>query len=132
MTRLVRKHASLGLGAVRDGETVDLDAQVISLGLATPAFAAAIVTDLEAGALQKVTATANITGWTTSNRVAGASVRIYVDNTTSGSLSLAFSGSWTWIGSVPTTLASGKLGVLDLTFLGTAEADVVAEWGVEV
>lgn len=43
---------------------------------------------------------------------------------------LTFPTGWVFLGTKPTELASGKVGVLSLTSFGTNEANCVAEWGV--
>lgn len=133
MTRPTRKPAGSGLGAFQNGETLDLDQLVVSSGLFEATISgtlATVTTDLQNGPLQKLTLENDLGDWVTSNRVNGASVRIVVDPGAS-SRALAFSSSWVWIGAMPSTIAANKIGVLDLTLIGTAETDVLAQWDVE-
>jgi hypothetical protein len=53
-------------------------------------------------------------------------VTVLVNNTTTGTLSLAFDDSWEWLSSEPTDIAGGASAILSLTSWGSR---VVAAWG---
>lgn len=57
-----------------------------------------------------------------------ASVRVVCDGTTR---TLTFPIEWTWLGSIPASLAAGDTGYLSLTAYGTADTDVIAAWSYE-
>ena len=67
---------------------------------------------------------------TASNYRAGATKTLFI--TADAARSLSFPSSWIWVGSKPTSIASGKLGVLTVTSLGTAEANAVASWVAQI
>lgn len=131
MTRPSRKLVGGAFGAYQSTETVSLDSVVVSHGNTAATFAAAMVTNFQSGPQQEVTLTDDVSGWTTSNRVLGASVRIYV-NPGSSTRTLAFSSSWVFVGAKPTNIAANKLGVLVLTVRdASAETGIVAAWAVQ-
>ena len=57
-----------------------------------------------------------------------ASVRVVCDGTTR---TLTFPIEWTWLGSIPASLAAGDTGYLSITAYGTADTDVIAAWSYE-
>lgn len=48
------------------------------------------------------------------------------------SRNLTFPSSWIWVGPKPTSILSSKTGVLTVTSLGSAEANAVASWVVQI
>lgn len=67
--------------------------------------------------------------YTTSNRSAGKSVTIRVSAGAS-SRTLSFP-AWVFVGnSAPSSIAANKVGVLTVTFFGSADTDAVAAWAV--
>ena len=82
-----------------------------------------------AGSYQTVALSGGIT-FTTSNRAAGRSVTLRL-SAGGSSRSLAFP-SWVFVGSAaPASLASGKVGVLSVTFFDTTDAGAVAAWAAQ-
>jgi hypothetical protein len=57
-----------------------------------------------------------------------ASVRVVCDGTTR---TLTFPAGWTWLGSIPASLAAGDTGYLSITAYGAADTDVIAAWSYE-
>ena len=118
---------------IQEGEAVNLPQ--IDRGVFDDSFNTNMVTDFDEGTYQQVDCNNHIVGWTTTNRPPNtgteetreAIVRVYGI----GSTNLAFSASWTWMGSAPTTLASGKVALLYLLVVGPDETDVIARWEVE-
>ena len=122
-----------------DGEAVELPQ--IDRGVATSSYGTgSIETDFDDGSYQEVELLGDVTDWTTANRppttgtaeTREAIVRVDPDGGTGGTRSLAFSASWTWMGSAPATLATGKIALLYLLAVGSDETDVIARWEVEV
>ena len=68
--------------------------------------------------------------YTSNSYVAGGSVTVRVTgaNTT---CNVAFPTGWVFVGTKPTTLASGKVAVLTVTSFGTTANDCVAAWAVQ-
>lgn len=94
----------------------------------------AATTDIDmTKALQTVTLTGNIT-FTTSNKAATTGIYVTVRVVGDGSnRTLAFPGTWVWVGSVPpTTLIANKVGLLQLICFGATDADVVASWAASL
>jgi len=57
---------------------------------------------------------------------------VVIDNTVIvADANLSFHISWTFVGAAPTLIAAGKVGVLSMTALGSAETDVICAWNVE-
>jgi hypothetical protein len=69
--------------------------------------------------------------FTASNYTAGNSVSVRIV-AGGASRNLTFPAGWKFVSAKPTSLASGKVGVLAVTSFGTAEADAVAAWAFEV
>lgn len=72
----------------------------------------------------------NHTTYTTSNLGAGKTLTIKVAATTN--LKLTFPPEWTFLGLKPTSIQSGKTGVLTVTSFGDTNADCVATWGTQL
>ena len=114
--------------------TSDYDA---SWGQATPAVGTSLGTsdtvDLNMatlnGTYQSIALAGNIT-FTTSNRAAGRSVTVRL-SAGGSSRTLAFP-AWVFVGATaPTSLASGKTGLLTVTFFDTTDAGAVAAWAAQ-
>jgi hypothetical protein len=67
--------------------------------------------------------------YTSSNRAAGKTVTIKVI-AGGGTRTLSFP-SWVFVGTEPTDIASGKTGILTVTWFDTTDAGAVAAWAVE-
>lgn len=72
----------------------------------------------------------NIT-FTATNYRAGSVKTIFITNGASDR-NLTFPANWIFLGSKPTSIAASKTGVLTVTSLGTAEANAVASWVVQI
>ena len=66
-----------------------------------------------------------------SNRAAGRSVTLLIDNSAGAQRTFSFNSSWKFIGEKPAAIAANKIGILSLTAFGTAETDVVCSYGVQ-
>lgn len=68
---------------------------------------------------------------TASGYTVGATKTLFItcDGT---SRNLTFPSSWIWVGSKPTSILASRTGVLTVTSLGTAEANAVASWVVQL
>lgn len=69
--------------------------------------------------------------FTASNYRAGATKTLFVTSDSS-IRNLTFPSGWVWVSPKPSTIAASKTGVLTVTSLGTAEANAVASWAVQV
>jgi hypothetical protein len=68
--------------------------------------------------------------YTSSNRTAGRTVTIKV--IAGGSARTLAFPAWIFVGAAaPTTLASGKVGILTVTFFDTTDAGAVAAWSAQ-
>jgi hypothetical protein len=86
--------------------------------------------DLASSAYRTITATNSVYFQATTNRAATRTVVVRIDpNGTNRNL--GFNSNWTFLGTAPSTIASGKIGILSLTSFGTAETDVLAAYGVK-
>jgi len=103
----------------------------------TPTVGSALGTtgtvDLDMAALHGTYQTIALSGaltLTTSNRAAGRSVTLRLA-AGGGARALTFPG-WVFVGAAaPTTLASGKVGILTVTFFDTSDAAAVAAWAAQ-
>ena len=87
--------------------------------------------DFSAEPLQKITTNGNMAFSASSNRLAGRSVTLLIENTLGAQRNLTFNGSWRFVGEEPAVLGAGKVAILSLTCFGTAESDVVCSYAVE-
>lgn len=69
--------------------------------------------------------------FTASSYKSGATKTIFI-TCDATSRNLTFPASWIWVGPKPTSILASKVGVLTVTSLGTAEANAVASWAVQV
>ena len=69
--------------------------------------------------------------FTASNYRAGATKTLFITSDSSVR-NLTFPSGWIWVSPKPSTIAASKTGVLTVTSLGTAEANAVASWAVQV
>jgi hypothetical protein len=71
--------------------------------------------------------------FSTANLAAGVNKTLRVIGQAGSASALAFPGGWTWLnGSMPTSLAATKTGILTLKSFGTADANVIAAWAASV
>jgi len=121
-----------------DGEAGHLTQ--INRGVTAESFGTgSIETDFDDGPYQELELLDDVTGWTTANRPPATGdaetretiVRVDPDGGSGGTRNLSFSASWRWMGSAPSTLATGKIALLHLLAVGPAETDVIARWEVE-
>jgi hypothetical protein len=93
-------------------------------------YSATTTIDFTAADYKTVTLAGNIT-FATSNLAAGRQsvVRIVCDTSTRN---LTFPGTWIWLGSIPTTIAANKNGILSLTSYGSTDAGVIAAYSVQL
>ena len=87
--------------------------------------------DFDAEPLQKMTTAGTVAPSSSTNRAAGRSVVILIDNSAGAQRSYTLNSSWKFIGEKPSAIASGKVAILSLTCFGTAETDVICSYGVE-
>ena len=87
--------------------------------------------DFTAAPLQKMTTAGSVSPSSSSNREAGRSVTLLIDNSAGAQRSFSFNSSWKFIGEKPAAIAANKIGILSLTAFGTAETDVVCSYGVQ-
>lgn len=79
-----------------------------------------------------ISVTGNMT-LTSTNRSNSKSFCVRIVNSSGSARTLSVPSGWVFLNSAaPTTIASGKTGVLSLTCFGTAETDVVAVWAVQL
>lgn len=69
--------------------------------------------------------------FTASGYKSGATKTLFI-TCDSTSRTLTFPSSWIWVGPKPTSILASKTGVLTVTSLGTAEANAVASWAVQI
>jgi hypothetical protein len=81
------------------------------------------------GTFQTITLTNDVT-FTTSNRAAGRFVSIRIIPGSS-LRTLTFPTDWKFVGQKPADIAADKVGVLSITFFGTADADCISAYAVE-
>lgn len=115
---------------VRDN-TIDLDTRVnnVAVSVATASTDnVAIVFDTDRIITRSAAGTVTFSG---SSYTAGksATVRIVAG---AAQRTLNFPAGWKFISAKPTAIAASKTGVLAVTSFGTAEADCVAAWSVEL
>ncbi len=85
--------------------------------------------DFSANRLQTLSLTGNDT-LSTSNVAAGYEVFLRVKSDTA-TRTLGFPSTWTFMGSVPSTLAANKTAILHLRSYGTTDANIVAVYSVQ-
>ena len=90
-----------------------------------------IAVDFSAEPLQKMTTAGSVNFNSTTDRRAGRSVTVLIENTAGAQRTYSFNTSWRFVGEKPSAIASGKAAILSLTCYGTAESDVVCSYGVE-
>jgi hypothetical protein len=124
---------SFGLGtiSVQDASTASLSMDVCHLNTETLTYGGTTNVDMSSAVKSSVTVslTGNVT-FTTSNKASGRTkhVRIICDGT---ARTFTFP-AWVWIGNAPTTIAASKTAVLVLMCYGSADTDIVAQYGVQV
>lgn len=101
-----------------------------SVGVQGITYAATTDLDMTAVNTQTLDLTGNVT-FTTSNRGAGRgkSVKILCDGT---GRTLAFPAGWKFVGgTMPSSIAANKTGILSILGYGSTDASIVAAWAVE-
>jgi hypothetical protein len=97
-----------------------------------PAFSATPVVDFTGACNVLLDVSADITGVTTSNRLAGRSARVIMMATGATRALAGFPGGWIWIGgTAPTSLTIAKTALLELYCTSTTDGGVIARWTVE-
>lgn len=105
--------------------------QGLTLDQSTITYAGTVDLDMAVltGKVRTISLTGNLT-FTTSNRANGrqVAIRLICDGT---NRTLTFPAGWIFIGNKPANISASKVGVLSLTFFGSADSDCVAAWGVQ-
>jgi hypothetical protein len=124
---------TLGLGtvSVQAASTLNVAMDVCHINTDTLTYGG--TTNIDMSSSVKTSCTVSLTGnitFTTSNKASGRTkhVRIICDGT---ARTFTFP-AWVWIGNAPTTIAASKTAVLVLMCYGSADTDIVAQYGVQV
>lgn len=96
---------------------------------ATITYGGTITFDLDAALCQSVTLTGDLIIQTTT-LAAGQEITLYLE-ASGGTRNLTWPASWRWLGTMPATVASGKILAVNIRSRGTTAAAVVASFQVE-
>jgi hypothetical protein len=110
-----------------EGRLDDLEAPAVSA--LTPTTGTA---DIDLSGTGNTYLTHTLTGnptYTSSNRAAGRSVVVKV--IAGGSTRTLAFPAWVFVGEEPTEIASGKIGILSVTWFDDTDANAVAAWAVQ-